>query len=50
MLLDDQGQTVPAAKELKWYLAHGPDPAMVKTAREALAQARSQPVTVALPA
>jgi tetratricopeptide (TPR) repeat protein len=39
VLLDDQGQAVPAARELDWYLAHGPDPAMVKVAREALAQA-----------
>ena len=41
VLLDDQGQNVQAARELSWYLAHGPDPAMVKVAREALAQARS---------
>jgi cytochrome c-type biogenesis protein CcmH/NrfF len=39
VLLDDQGQLVAAARELDWYLAHGPDPAMVKVAREALAQA-----------
>lgn len=41
VLLDDQGQAVAATKELNWYLAHGPDPAMVKVARAALAQAKS---------
>jgi cytochrome c-type biogenesis protein CcmH len=41
VLLDDQGQNRPAARELGWYLAHGPDPAMVKVAREALAQAQA---------
>jgi hypothetical protein len=41
VLLDDQGQTVAAARELSWYLAHGPDPAMVKVARDALAQAQA---------
>jgi cytochrome c-type biogenesis protein CcmH len=42
VLLDDQGQLVAAARELDWYLAHGPDPSMVKVAREALAQAQAQ--------
>jgi hypothetical protein len=32
---------VAAARELDWYLAHGPDPSMVKVAREALAQAQA---------
>jgi cytochrome c-type biogenesis protein CcmH len=41
VLLDDQGQVATAARELDWYLAHGPDPAMVKVAREALAQAQA---------
>jgi cytochrome c-type biogenesis protein CcmH len=41
VLLDDQGQVEPAARELAWYLAHGPDPAMVKVANEALAQAQA---------
>jgi cytochrome c-type biogenesis protein CcmH/NrfF len=41
VLLDDRGQAVAATKELNWYLAHGPDPAMVKVARAALAKARS---------
>ena len=41
VLLDDQGQLVAAARELDWYLAHGPDPSMVKVAREALAQAQA---------
>ncbi len=41
VLLDDQGQIVPAARELSWYLAHGPDPAMIKVAREALEQAQA---------
>jgi cytochrome c-type biogenesis protein CcmH len=41
VLLDDQGQVVPAARELDWYLAHGPDPSMVKVAKEALAQAQA---------
>jgi cytochrome c-type biogenesis protein CcmH/NrfF len=41
VLLDDQGQVAPAARELVWYLAHGPDPSMVKVARAALAQAQA---------
>jgi cytochrome c-type biogenesis protein CcmH/NrfF len=41
VLLDDQGQVVAAARELNWYLAHGPDPAMVKVARKALAEAQA---------
>ena len=41
VLLDDQGQVVAAARELDWYLAHGPDPSMVKVARSALAQAQA---------
>jgi cytochrome c-type biogenesis protein CcmH len=41
VLLDDQGQVVPAARELDWYLAHGPDPSMVKVAKEALVQAQA---------
>jgi cytochrome c-type biogenesis protein CcmH len=41
VLLDDQGQVFPAARELDWYLAHGPDPSMVKVAKEALVQAQA---------
>jgi cytochrome c-type biogenesis protein CcmH len=41
VLLDDQGQVVAAARELDWYLAHGPDPTMAKVARAALAQAQA---------
>ncbi len=39
VLLEDQRQPAAAIKELKWYLAHGPDPSMTKTAKTALAQA-----------
>ena len=39
VLLEDQRKPAAAIKELKWYLAHGPDPSMTKTARTALAQA-----------
>ena len=42
VLLEDQRQPAAAVKELKWYLAHSPDPAMAKTARTALAQAESK--------
>jgi cytochrome c-type biogenesis protein CcmH len=41
VLLDDERKPVAAIKELKWYLAHGPDPTMAKTARTALAQAEA---------
>jgi cytochrome c-type biogenesis protein CcmH len=41
VFLDDQGQVAPAARELDWYLSHRPDPAMVKVAKEALAQAQA---------
>ena len=39
VLLEDQRKPAAAIKELKWYLAHGPDPSMTKTAKTALAQA-----------
>jgi cytochrome c-type biogenesis protein CcmH/NrfF len=42
VLLEDQRQPAAAIKELKWYLAHGPDPTMAKTARTALAQAEAR--------
>jgi hypothetical protein len=42
VLLEDQRQPGAAIKELKWYLAHGPDPTMAKTARTALAQAEDK--------
>jgi cytochrome c-type biogenesis protein CcmH len=41
VLLEDQRQPAAAIKELKWYLAHGPDPTMAKTAKTALAQAEA---------
>ena len=41
VLLEDQRRPAAAIKELKWYLAHGPDPTMAKTARTALAQAEA---------
>src|SRR4029077_3946233 len=39
VLLEDQRHPAAAVKELKWYLAHGPDPSLAKTAKTALAQA-----------
>jgi cytochrome c-type biogenesis protein CcmH len=39
VLLEDQRKPAAAIKELKWYLAHGPDPSMTKTAKTALVQA-----------
>ncbi len=42
VLLDDERKPAAAIKELKWYLAHGPDPSLAKTARTALAQAESK--------
>jgi cytochrome c-type biogenesis protein CcmH len=44
VLLDDEDQVAAAGRELEWYLAHGPDPAMVKVAKEALADAKSSVV------
>ena len=41
VLLEDQRQPAAAIKELRWYLAHGPDPTMTKTAKTALAQAEA---------
>ncbi len=41
VLLEDQRKPAAAIKELKWYLAHGPDPTMAKTAKTALAQAEA---------
>jgi len=42
VLLEDQRKPAAAIKELKWYLAHGPDPALTKTAKTALAQAEAR--------
>ncbi len=42
VLLEDQRQPAAAAKELKWYLAHGPDPTTTKEARTALAEAEAK--------
>jgi cytochrome c-type biogenesis protein CcmH len=42
VLLEDQRKPAAAAKELKWYLAHGPDPALAKTAGTALAEAEAR--------
>ncbi len=42
VLLEDERQPAAAVKELKWYLAHGPDPAMAKAAQTALAQAQAK--------
>jgi cytochrome c-type biogenesis protein CcmH/NrfF len=39
VLLEDQRRPAAAIRELKWYLAHGPDPTLAKTAKTALAQA-----------
>ncbi len=39
VLLDDEDRPGAAAVELKWYLAHGPAPALVAVARAALVQA-----------
>jgi cytochrome c-type biogenesis protein CcmH len=41
VLLEDERRPAAAIKELKWYLAHGPDPTMTKTAKTALAQAEA---------
>ena len=45
VLLEDQRKPAAAIKELKWYLAHGPDPSMTKTAKTALAQAEDKSLT-----
>jgi cytochrome c-type biogenesis protein CcmH/NrfF len=42
VLLEDERQPAAAIKELKWFLAHGPDPAMAKAAQTALAQAEAK--------
>ncbi len=42
VLLDYEDRLAPAAAELKWYLAHGPTPALVAAARAALAQAEAK--------
>ena len=42
LVLLDQRRAAAAAKELKWYLAHGPDPSLAKTAKTALAQAEDK--------
>ncbi len=41
VLLEDQRRPAAAVKELKWYLAHGPDPSLAKTAKTALAQLKT---------
>jgi cytochrome c-type biogenesis protein CcmH len=41
VLLEDQRKPAAAVKELKWYLAHGPDPTMAQTAKTALARAQA---------
>ena len=41
VLLDVEDRPGPAATELKWYLAHGPAPALVPAARAALVQAEA---------
>ena len=41
VLLDDEDRPGPAAAELKWYLGHGPAPALVAEAKAALAQAEA---------
>ena len=38
VLLEDERQPAAAIKELKWYLARSPDPAMAKAAQTALAK------------
>ena len=48
VLLEDQRRPAAAVKELKWYLAHGPDPSLAKTAKTALAQAEEQAVALPL--
>lgn len=42
LVLLDQRRAAAAVKELKWYLAHGPDPSLAKTAKTALAQAEDK--------
>jgi hypothetical protein len=42
VLLDVEDRPGPAAAELKWYLAHGPAPALVLAARAALVQAEAK--------
>ena len=42
VLLEDERKPAAAIQELKWYLAHSPDPATAKTARTALALAESK--------
>lgn len=42
VLLDYQDQPAPAASEMKWYLSHGPAPALETDARQALALANSE--------
>ena len=42
VLLDDERRPAAAAKELKWYLTHGPDPTTTKAAKMALAQAEAK--------
>ncbi len=42
VLLEDQRRPAAAIRELKWYLAHGPDPSLAKTAKSALAVAEDR--------
>jgi cytochrome c-type biogenesis protein CcmH len=42
VLLDDENDPGPAVAELKWFLAHGPAPALVAAAKAALAVAEAK--------
>jgi len=42
VLLGSEGRPGPAAAELKWYLGHGPAPALVAVARAALVRAEGK--------
>lgn len=42
VLLEYEKDPSGAAGELTWYLAHGPSPSLVKVAREALSEAKSE--------
>jgi Flp pilus assembly protein TadD len=42
VLLDAEDRPGPAGVEIKWYLAHGPAPALVAAAKAALVQAETK--------
>ncbi len=42
VLLDYEGQPAAAARELAWYLSHGPVPSLAAPAKKALAEAEAQ--------